>query len=81
MPETRMNTGVLRLFIFQDIKRPTRSQTKCATNGATPRDICAADDRNGCKRPIRASLRFIVSQPRGKIKPPLPCRGDKRRGS
>ena len=38
-PETRMNTGVLRLFIFQDIKRPTRSQNWRATNCATPRKL------------------------------------------
>ena len=37
MTETRMNTGVLRLFIFQDIKRPTRSQSRRATTCATPR--------------------------------------------
>lgn len=37
MPETRINTGVLRLFIFLGIKRPARSQTKRATICATPR--------------------------------------------
>ena len=31
-----MNTGDLRLFIFQGLKRPTRSQTTRATSCATP---------------------------------------------
>lgn len=31
-----MNTGVLRLFIFQDIKRPTRSQISYATEMLHP---------------------------------------------
>ena len=34
MPETRMNTGVLRLLIFQGVKRPTRSQSRRYSCGA-----------------------------------------------